>query len=95
MGSVRESRDHEEEEVGLSRTGINKLIKDTISKRVANDTRDLIHLCCTEFIRVVGAEANRLCAQEQKKTIGNEHIFKGKARKISFSLTSLSRQMSG
>ncbi len=73
------STPEEDNEVGLSRSALNKLIKDTIPHvRVANESRELLHNCCVEFIKYVGAESNRLCAEEQKKTIAQEHVFKGK-----------------
>lgn len=63
----------------IPRAALNKLIKEIVPNvRVANESRDLLHTCCVEFVKTVGAEANRICAQEQKKTISQEHVLKGK-----------------
>ena len=45
------------------------------SFRVANDARDLITNCCTEFIRLIATEANEICERDQKKTISPEHAL--------------------
>lgn len=41
---------------------------------VANETRELILNCCTEFIHLISSEANEICNQKNKKTIsGKSH----------------------
>ena len=45
------------------------------SFRVANDARDLITNCCTEFIRLIATEANVICEHDQKKTISPDHVL--------------------
>jgi histone H3/H4 len=45
--------------------------------RVANDSRELILNCCTEFIHLISSEANDICNHQQKKTINAEHVFQG------------------
>ena len=45
------------------------------SFRVANDARDLITNCCTEFIRLIATNANEICEKDQKKTISAEHVL--------------------
>lgn len=37
--------------------------------RVANESRELILNCCTEFIHLISSEANEICNQKNKKTI--------------------------
>jgi histone H3/H4 len=67
----------QEEEVGLPRAALNKLIKDTLPNvRVANETRDLVYACAMEYIRVVSSFSNQLCAEEQRKTISHEHVLR-------------------
>merc|ERR1739838_148167 len=64
------------EDLNIPRAAINKMIKDTVpSFRVANDARDLITNCCTEFIRLIATEANEICEHDQKKTISPEHVL--------------------
>lgn len=43
--------------------------------RVANESRELILNCCTEFIHLLSSEANEICNQKNKKTISAEHIL--------------------
>lgn len=45
------------------------------SIRVANDSRELILNCCTEFIHLISSEANEVCNQRNKKTINAEHVL--------------------
>ena len=47
--------------------------------RVANDARELILNCCTEFIQLVSSEANDICNKQAKKTISPEHALQGKS----------------
>ncbi|XP_075227060.1 negative cofactor 2beta isoform X1 [Lycorma delicatula] len=66
----------EEDELTLPRASINKMIKEILPQvRVANEARDLVLTCCTEFIHLVSSEANDICNQQMKKTINAEHIF--------------------
>lgn len=43
--------------------------------RVANESRELILNCCTEFIHLISSEANEICNQKNKKTISAEHVL--------------------
>lgn len=43
--------------------------------RVANESRELILNCCTEFIHLISSEANEICNQKNKKTISADHIL--------------------
>jgi len=66
----------EEEELSLPRASINKMIKELVPHiRVANESRELILNCCTEFIHLISSEANEICNQKNKKTISAEHIL--------------------
>lgn len=68
----------EEDELTLPRASINKIIKEIIPNiRVAQDSRELILNCCTEFIHLISSEANEICNQNQKKTINAEHVLTG------------------
>jgi len=67
---------NEDEELSLPRASVNKMIKDALPNiRVANDVRDMIMNCCTEFIHLVSSEANQVCMAQQKKTINAEHLL--------------------
>ena len=69
----------EEDELSIPRAALNKMIKELIPNiRVANDARELILNCCTEFIHLVSSEANEICNKQSKKTISPEHIIGGK-----------------
>lgn len=68
----------EEDELTLPRASINKMIKELIPNvRVANESRELILNCCTEFIHLIASEANEICNQSKKKTINADHVLKG------------------
>lgn len=67
-----------DDELTIPRAALNKMIKELIpSVRVANDSRDLILNCCTEFIHLLSSEANEICNKQNKKTISAEHILAG------------------
>jgi len=66
----------DEDELTLPRASINKMIKELVpSIRVANESRELILNCCTEFIHLISSEANEVCNQRNKKTINAEHVL--------------------
>ncbi|XP_014283527.1 protein Dr1 [Halyomorpha halys] len=67
----------EDDELTLPRASINKMIKELIpTVRVANESRELILNCCTEFIHLIASEANEICNLSRKKTINAEHVLK-------------------
>uniref|UniRef100_A0A3B4BC12 Protein Dr1 n=1 Tax=Periophthalmus magnuspinnatus TaxID=409849 RepID=A0A3B4BC12_9GOBI len=52
------------------------MIKETLPNvRVANDARELVVNCCTEFIHLISSEANEICNKSDKKTISPEHVI--------------------
>ncbi|KAF6211654.1 hypothetical protein GE061_012167 [Apolygus lucorum] len=62
---------------GDIRDGTCYMIKELIPNvRVANESRELILNCCTEFIHLIASEANEICNQSKKKTINAEHVLK-------------------
>lgn len=68
----------EDEDLTLPRASLNKLIKETLPDlRVANEVRDLLLQCCTEFIHLISTEANEICKSQQKKTMNTEHVILG------------------
>lgn len=74
------ANDRDDDELNIPRAALNKMIKElTPNVRVANDARELILACCTEFIHHLSSTANDLCSQQQKKTISPEHILEGMA----------------
>lgn len=69
----------EEDELTLPRASINKMIKEILPNvRVANESRELILNCCSEFIHLLSSEANDICNSQQKKTINSDHVFSGR-----------------
>ena len=69
----------DDEDLSIPRAALNKMIKELVPKvRVANDSRELILNCCTEFIHLVSSEANSICNKHSKKTISPEHVLLGK-----------------
>lgn len=69
----------EDDDLSIPRAALNKMIKELVPNvRVANDARELILNCCTEFIHLVSSEANDICNKQQKKTISPEHVLGGK-----------------
>jgi histone H3/H4 len=76
-----------EDDITIPRAAMNKMIKELCPNiRVANEARELILACCTEFIHLLSSEANDTCNNQQKKTISAEHVLMGKSR---FSLDAL------
>ncbi len=70
------SNDKDDEELTIPRAAINKLIKEVVPDvRVANDSRELILQCCSEFIHRITTEANTICEGQQKKTMSAEHVL--------------------
>ncbi|XP_022918911.1 protein Dr1 [Onthophagus taurus] len=66
----------EDDELTLPRASINKMIKELVPHvRIANEARELVLNCCTEFIHLLSSEANDICNQLHKKTISAQHIF--------------------
>ncbi|GAB1607739.1 protein Dr1-like [Argonauta hians] len=66
----------EDDELSIPRAALNKMIKELVPNiRVANDSRELILNCCTEFIHLVSSEANDICNRQTKKTISPEHVL--------------------
>ena len=69
----------EDDELSIPRAALNKMIKEIIPNvRVANDARELVLNCCTEFIHLVSSEANDICNKQMKKTISPEHVLAGR-----------------
>ena len=55
---------------------MNKMIKEMLPNiRVANEARELVLNCCTEFIHLISSESNEICNGQQKKTISAEHVL--------------------
>ena len=68
-----------DDDLTIPRAAINKMIKETLPNvRVANDARELVVNCCTEFIHLISSEANEICNKSDKKTISPEHVIQGK-----------------
>ncbi|XP_064103051.1 protein Dr1-like [Macrobrachium nipponense] len=68
--------DQPDDELTIPRAAVNKMIKELLPNvRVANEARELVLNCCTEFIHLLSSEANDICNQQQKKTINAEHIL--------------------
>ncbi|XP_030377671.1 protein Dr1 [Scaptodrosophila lebanonensis] len=71
----------EDDELTLPRASMNKIIKELVpTVRVANESRELILNCCTEFIHLISSEANDVCNQRNKKTINAEHVLEALER---------------
>ena len=72
--------ERDDDELSIPRAALNKMIKELAPNiRVANDARELILSCCTEFIHLLSSEANDLCNKQQKKTISPEHVLAGES----------------
>eukprot|EP00116_Pleurobrachia_bachei_P013972 sb/3474234/ len=65
-----------EDELTLPRSSVNKMIKEVLPHlRVANNSRELILNCCTEFIMLLSSHSNEICEKKNKKTILPEHVI--------------------
>ncbi len=68
-----------EEDITIPRAAMNKMIKELCPNiRVANEAREMVLNCCTEFIHLLSSEANEVCNNQQKKTISPEHVLMGR-----------------
>lgn len=65
-----------DDDLTLPRSAVNKMIKEMLPHiRVANNSRELILNCCTEFILLLSSQSNEICEKRQKKTILPEHVM--------------------
>ena len=74
--SKRDRDGDDDDELTIPRAAMNKMIKELLPNiRVANEARELVLNCCTEFIHLISSESNDICNQLQKKTISAEHVL--------------------
>ncbi|UYV62825.1 DR1 [Cordylochernes scorpioides] len=72
----RDVGENSEDDLTIPRAAMNKMIKEMLPHvRVANDARELILKCCTEFIHHVATQANTICGSHHKKTITGDHLI--------------------
>jgi len=72
----RSQNTEQDDELTIPRAAMNKMIKEILPNiRVANEARELVLSCCTEFIHLVSSESNEVCNQQQKKTISADHVL--------------------
>ena len=65
-----------DDDLTLPRSAVNKMVKELLPHiRVANNSRELILNCCTEFILLLSSQSNEICEKRQKKTILPEHVM--------------------
>ncbi|XP_064649215.1 protein Dr1-like [Lineus longissimus] len=70
------AENREDDDLGIPRAALNKMIKELLPHtRIANEARELISNCCTEFIHLLSSEANDICNKQQKKTISPDHVL--------------------
>ena len=70
-----------DDDITIPRAAMNKMIKELCPNiRVANEAREMVLNCCTEFIHLLSSEANEMCNNQQKKTINAEHVLMGITR---------------
>ena len=75
----------QDDELTLPRSAVNKMVKELLPHlRVANNSRELILNCCTEFILLLSSQSNEICEKRQKKTILPEHVIEA-LRELGFS----------
>ena len=68
----------DDDDPNIPRAALNKMIRECAPNvRVANDARELILSCCTEFIHLISSEANEVCNNQHKKTIAPNHVLEG------------------
>lgn len=83
MPATMASSSGNDDDLTIPRAAINKMIKETLPNvRVANDARELVVNCCTEFIHLISSEANEICNKSDKKTISPEHVINGKSLSV-------------
>ncbi|KAK8781356.1 hypothetical protein V5799_017302 [Amblyomma americanum] len=63
-------------ELSLPRATLNKKIKESFPQlRIATEARELIRVCCTEFIHRLSADAKGVCRRQGKKVIFPGHVL--------------------
>jgi len=76
VGRSGQPGEQPEDELTIPRAAMNKMIKEMLPNiRVANEARELVLNCCTEFIHLISSESNEICNGQQKKTISAEHVL--------------------
>jgi len=76
VGRSGQPGEQPEDELTIPRAAMNKMIKEMLPNiRVANEARELVLNCCTEFIHLISSESNEICNAQQKKTISAEHVL--------------------
>lgn len=81
MSGLEASSAAPDDDITIPRAAMNKMIKELCPNlRVANEARELVLNCCTEFIHLISSEANDVCNTQQKKTISAEHVLAGMHR---------------
>ena len=68
---------HVEDDVNLPRATVNKIIQESLlsGSTCARDCKELIAICCQEFIKRLSAKGNAICEKGKKKTISADHII--------------------
>lgn len=66
-----------DDDLALPRTTVYKMITEMLPSGVGapKETRELLLLCCTEFIHLLSSESNDICDKSGKKTISPEHVM--------------------
>ncbi|KAJ3209861.1 negative cofactor 2 transcription regulator complex subunit ncb2 [Entophlyctis luteolus] len=67
----------DEEELGLPKTTISKIIQEVLPGDIwcSKEARDLIADCCLEFVQLISTQANEICDKEAKKAITGDHVL--------------------
>ena len=67
-----------DKEADLPRATIHNIIKDLLGPniRVSQEAVDLIRDICVNFVVFISAESNKVCLEDDKKTISDVHISK-------------------
>ena len=68
-----------EEDLNLPKSTILSLVKKCSTAGSTQTSKDLypfLNVIAIDFIKTVSGRANEICAQEGKKTINTEHIFR-------------------
>lgn len=66
-----------DDDLALPRTTVYKMITEMLPSGIGapKETRELLLMCCTEFIHLLSSESNDICDKSGKKTIAPEHVM--------------------
>mmetsp|Transcript_15739 Transcript_15739/g.47405 ORF Transcript_15739/g.47405 Transcript_15739/m.47405 type:complete len:134 (+) Transcript_15739:56-457(+) len=66
----------DDSDAALPKATVLKLVRESLPPdiRISADAQDVLVECATEFVKLLGTQANEVSGRQQKKTLGPEHV---------------------